>query len=123
MGDGRCAGTGGLGGGRAMPATHLRAWVVLLFLCPLLSLPPPAPFMTGSHDWLSPPLPPPQAALTEGLRSTPQLAGVARRVVAQATEALLEVQLSEEAALECLRAAVPGIQRWGLVCVCGVGGG
>ena len=52
-----------------------------------------------------------QAALTEGLRTPTQLVARAERVVCEATEALLEVELSEEAAMECLRQAVPGIQR------------
>lgn len=52
-----------------------------------------------------------QIALTEGLRTPQQLGAAAQRVVAQATEALLEVELSEEAAVECLRQAVPGIMR------------
>lgn len=52
-----------------------------------------------------------QIALTEGLRTPQQLGAAAERVVAQATEALLEVRLSEEAAMECLRQAVPGIMR------------
>ena len=52
-----------------------------------------------------------QAALTEGLRTPPQLYACAERVVGEATEALLEVDLSEEAALQCLREAVPGIIR------------
>ncbi|KAL4448106.1 hypothetical protein ABPG75_005325 [Micractinium tetrahymenae] len=53
-----------------------------------------------------------QTALTEGLRTPQQLGAAAERVVRQATEALLEVDLSEEAAMECLRQAVPGILRW-----------
>lgn len=52
-----------------------------------------------------------QIALTEGLRTPQQLGAAAERVVRQATEALLEVELTEEAAMECLRQAVPGILR------------
>ena len=60
---------------------------------------------------LAPSLLLPQAALTEGLRTPPQLYACAERVVGEATEALLEVDLSEEAALQCLKEAVPGIMR------------
>ncbi len=52
-----------------------------------------------------------QIALTEGLRTPQQLGAAAERVVRQATEALLEVELTEEATMECLRQAVPGILR------------
>ena len=53
-----------------------------------------------------------QAALTEGLRTPPQLHACAERLVGEATEALLEVGLSEGAALAYLKEATPGILRW-----------
>lgn len=58
----------------------------------------------------APPSPRHQAALTEGLRTSPQLHAAAERIVAGATEALFGVDLTEEAALQCLKQAVPGIQ-------------
>ena len=61
---------------------------------------------------IAPSTPHSQTALTEGLRTLPQLVAAAERVVGEATEALLEVELTEEAAMECLRQAMPGVQRW-----------
>ena len=51
-----------------------------------------------------------QGALTEGLRSAPQLRAAAERVVEAATESLLDAGLSEEDALGALRDAIPSIQ-------------
>ena len=55
----------------------------------------------------------PQTALLEGLRTDTQLARAAEGIVGDATESLYQVELSEEAAMETLRRAVPGIQRCG----------
>lgn len=51
-----------------------------------------------------------QAALAQGLRSDAQLVGAAEQLVGEATEALYQVDLSEEAALQCLTQALPGIK-------------